>query len=378
MNILILSEYFPGSEKADITGGVEARAYNVAKRLSEKHKVNIITSWQKGLKRKENFGKLTVYRVGPNHSYSHNAGYVSRIRFAKAAIKFGSGLKDIDIVEGHNYTTYFPAWGIAKKLKKKCIITYHETWVGKWLKNNGILTGIPYEIFERFLLKLKYDKIISVSNFTKKGLIKRGIKKENVFVVPNGVDLDFFKRIKVKKYTNPTVCVINRLTKNKKVDDVINALSILKKDFPNVKLKIIGKGPEMKNLRKLSKKLGLEKNIDFLGFVKKNEDVVKTLKSSDVFCSASIVEGFGMVVVEAMASNVPYVCSDIEPFKEVTENGKGGLIFKKEDYKDLAEKIKTLLKNKKLYDKKVKEEKEFVKKYDWNNIVKKIEKIYNS
>ena len=85
-----------------------------------------------------------------------------------------------------------------------------------------------------------------------------------------------------------------------------------------------------------------------------------------------------MVVVEAMASNVPYVCSDIEPFKEVTENGRGGLIFKAEDYKDLAEKIKTLLKNKRVYDKKVKEEKEFVKKYDWNNIVKKIEKIYNS
>ena len=70
MNILLLTEYFPGSEKAEITGGVESRAFNIAKRLAKKHKIKIITSWQKGLKRKDNFLNFEVYRVGPNHEYS--------------------------------------------------------------------------------------------------------------------------------------------------------------------------------------------------------------------------------------------------------------------------------------------------------------------
>ena len=377
MNILLLSEYFPDSEKAEITGGVESRAFNVAKRLAKKHKVKIITSWQKGLKRYDMFCNFEVYRVGPNHRYSHYAGYISRLKFAKAAVKLGKKLKDVEIVDGYNFTTYYPANRIAKKLKKPCIATYHETWVGEWLKNNGIITGIPYEIFERLILKLRFDKYISVSNFTKKRLAKRGIKKEKIIVIPNGVDLKEFEKIKAKKFSKPTICCINRLTKNKRVDDIIKALGIVRVKFPDIKCKIVGKGPEMNNLKKLAKGLKLEKNIEFLGFVEKHDDVFRILKASHLFCSASLVEGFGMVVIEAMASNVPYVCSNIEPFKEVTENGKGGLIFKAENYKDLADNMIELLKNKKLYDRKKKEGKELVRKYDWDIIVKKIEKVYS-
>ncbi len=377
MNILILSEYFPGSEKAEITGGVESRAFNVAKRLAKRHKVKIITSWRKGLKRYDKFCNFEVYRVGSNHRYSHYAGYISRLKFAKAAVRLGKKLKDVEIVDGYNFTTYMPAYIIAKKLKKPCIATYHETWIGKWLKNNGIITGIPYEIFERLLLKLRFDKYISVSRFTKKRLVKRGIKKEKIIVIPNGVDIKQFNKIKAKRFSNPTICVINRLTPKKKTEDIIKALSIVRVKIPNIKCKIIGKGPEINNLKKLVCRLNLEKNVEFLGFVEKYEDVIKTLKASYLFCSASLVEGFGMVIIEAMASDVPYVCSDIEPFKEVTEKGKGGLIFKAENYKDLAEKIIELLKNKKLYERKINETKDLIRKYDWNFIVKNIEKVYS-
>ncbi len=378
MNVLILSEYFPSSKKAEITGGVESRTFNVAKRLAKKHKIKIITSWRKGQKRKDRFCKFEVYRVGSHHKYSHYAGYLSRLRFAKAAIRLGKKLKDVDIVDGYNFTTYIPAYIISKNLKKKSIATYHETWVGEWLKNNDVITGIPYEIIERLILKLKFDKIISVSNFTKKRLVKRGIKKEKIIVVPNGVDIKQFNKIKAKKFSKPTICVINRLTPKKKTEDIIKALNIVKIKFPDIKCKIIGKGSEMNKLKKLVSKLKLEKNVKFLGFVEKHDDVIKTLKSSHIFCSASLLEGFGMVIIEAMASDIPYVCSDIKVFKEVTENGKGGLIFKKENYKDLAEKIIELLRNKRLYERKIREEKDLVKRYDWGVIVKDIEKAYSA
>jgi glycosyltransferase involved in cell wall biosynthesis len=373
MKILILSEYFPLSDKADITGGVEARAYNVAKYLARKHNVKIITSWKKGQKREDRFSNFEVFRVGSHHEYSHSGSFLSRLKLVKAAVKKGVEL-DIDIVDGYSYLMYLASYKIAKKKKIPSVITYHETWLGNWIKNKGIITGIPGEIWERFALTKRYEKIISVSKFTKKNLEKFG--KKNVDVVHNGVDLRYFSKIKAKKYKEPTICCINRLTPKKRVGDVIQALSIIRTEIPNIKCKIIGKGDEINSLKNMVKNLRLEDNVDFLGFVEKNEDVIKTLKSSHLFCSASILEGFGMVLVEAMASNIPYVCSDIEPFKEVTEKGKGGLIFKAKNYSDLAIKLKLLLKNKKLYNQKIKEEKFLVRKYDWENIANQIEEIY--
>ena len=368
MKILILSEYFPSSEKSDITGGVEARAFNVAKRLAKKHDVKVICSWQKGQKRKNKFSNIEIYRVGTNHPYSHSGSFISRLKLVKATIKKGIEL-GADIVDGYSYLMYLASYKIAKKLKIPSVITYHETWIGEWIKNKGLITGLPGEIWERLVLRKKFDKVISVSEFTKKRLKCFGVT--DIDVVHNGVDLKYFESIKAKKFSKPTIGVINRLTPKKRVDDIIKAIRIVNKEIP-VQCKIIGKGVEMGKLKKLAHGL----DIDFLGFVKKNEDVTKTLKSSHVFCSASVLEGFGMVLVEAMASNVPYVCSDIEPFKEVTENGKGGLIFKAKNYKDLAVKLKILLKDDKIYNQKILGEKFLVNKYDWNSITKKIEEIY--
>ena len=114
----------------------------------------------------------------------------------------------------------------------------------------------------------------------------------------------------------------------------------------------------------------------FTGFVKEHKDVIKTLKKSHIFCLPSILEGFGIVLAEAMVSKTPYVCSDIEVLKEVTENGKGGLIFKNQNPKDLANKLLFLLKNKELYKQKTEEGTKLVKKYDWKIIAQSIDLEY--
>jgi len=163
---------------------------------------------------------------------------------------------------------------------------------------------------------------------------------------------------------------------HKRVKDIITAIFILKKDYPKIKCKIIGDGPEKKKLAKLTKQLGLNKNIEFLGFVKNHDDVIKTIKSSHLLIHPGTVEGFGITLLESMACGVPYVCSDIEVFKEITSNGKGGLLFERKNPEDLANKIKELLNKKGLYKKKVKEALTFVKKYDWKIIAKKLETTY--
>jgi len=376
MKILLLSEYFPTSEKADVSGGVEARCFNVAKSIAKKNKVIVLTSWQKGQKRHDKFAGINVYRVGPHHDYSHSGSLFSRLRFARALINKGIEFSDIDLIDGYSFLTYLPTYEIARELKKPSVITYHETWIGEWVKNKGVFTGLPGEIWERRVLRRRYSKIISVSNFTKKNLVRKGINEKNIVVIPNGVDLSKFGKVKAKKFLKPTICCISRLTPQKKVDDLVRAVALIRKEIPSIRCKIIGKGSELDRLKKLANGLKVKDNIEFIGFVAKSEDVIKVLKSSHIFCLPSVLEGFGMVVIEAMAAGVPYVCSDIEALKEVTSNGKGGLLFKAEDYVELAAKIVKLIEDKKLYEQKVKEAPSFVKKYDWNLITKEIEKTY--
>jgi glycosyltransferase involved in cell wall biosynthesis len=376
MNLLILSEYFPDSQDSNITGGVEARCYNIAKRLAKKFNITLITSWRTDQKREDTFYGIKVIRVGGYHAYSNYAGFLSRFRFAQAAIKTGAAMKDIDLVEGYNFTTYYPAYAIAKKLRRPVIVTYHETWTGEWIKNKGLLTGIPYELFERFLLRLKFDKYICVSNFTKERLIQRGIPDKKTVVIPNGIDVGECRKASAKKYNHPTICYVGRLTETKKVDILIRAIQLIKNQIPDIQCKIIGKGPRQSFLKRLARDLKLSRNVEFLGFIENNKDVMKVIKSSHVLCLPSILEGFGMVIVEAMALGIPYVCADIPPLVETTRNGNGGLLFIPGNPTDLSKKIIQLINNKELYTKKQKEEKKTVKYYDWDNLSSETEKIY--
>lgn len=373
MKIIYLSEYFPYSEK-DISGGVEKRCYNIAKRLAEHNDITIITSWKKGQIRKQVLNNIKIIRVGPNHEYSNEKNIVSRLRFTIAAYNTAKKL-NADIIEGYNFITYLPAYYAAKKNNSKKIITYHEIWIGDWIKNKGFLTGFLGEIWERKTLSLKWDHIISVSDFTAKKISKCSKYKNKIKVVPNGIDLNHYIT-KSKKYETPTIITVSRLTKFKRVKDIIYATYLIKKDIPNIKLIIIGKGDEINNLRDLTNRLKIKDNVEFAGFV--DEEKLKILlNKSHVFCSASVLEGFGIVILEAMASGLPYVCSDIAPFKEITQNGKGGFIFKQRNHKDLANKIKILIENKKIYNQKTKEAKEVIKKYDWDKLSEEIVKIYN-
>ncbi|MBS3172159.1 glycosyltransferase family 4 protein [Candidatus Woesearchaeota archaeon] len=371
MKIIYISEYFPYSENENISGGVENRCYNIAKRLAKNNNITVITSWKKGQARKQVLNNINVIRVGPNHEYSNEKNIISRLRFTIAAYNTAKRLK-ADITEGYNFITYLPVYYAAKKNHSKKIITYHEIWIGDWIKNKGIITGILGEIWERKTLSLKWDKIISVSNFTADKISKY---QKRIKVIPNGIDLKQYN-IKSKKYENPTIITVSRLTKFKRIKDIIYAIYLIKKETPNIKLIIAGKGDEINNLKYLTKKLKLENNVEFTGFID-NEKLKVLLKKSHIFCSASVLEGFGIVILEAMASGLPYVCSDIQAFKEVTNNGKGGFIFKKKNHIDLANKIKILIKNKKIYNQKTKEAKEIVNKYDWNKISEEIIKLYH-
>jgi glycosyltransferase involved in cell wall biosynthesis len=373
MKILIITEYFPGSENCDIKGGVEARAFYLAKNLAKKHDVTVVTSFDAGTVQHETISGINVIRCGKKRNYSQGGSFIDRLSFIFSAIKTGKKL-DTDIVDGYNFISYIVAYEISKFLHIPRVATYHDVWLGEWVKNVGLINGIIGEILERYVLSKKWDKFIAVSNYTKQKLKNKGIREDNISVVYNGIDLENYT-ISNDKEEN-TICYVGRLVKYKKVDDLINAVEIVKNDISGIKLNIVGSGPEEKNLKKIVSEKNLKDNVKFLGFLKSHSEVMNYLKRAKLFSLPSIVEGFGMVTVEAVACETPYVNSKIPPTVEITNNGLGGILYEPENVSQLSEYIKTLLEDNILYLQKQNECKNLSKNYDWNELSNILENEY--
>lgn len=375
MKIVMITEYFPQSKDCEIRGGVEARCFYVARELAKKHKVTVISALEPDMPREQAFDGIRIIRCGKPKEYRQAGGVKERLSFMKEAYKLGTKL-DADLVEGTNFVSYLPAYYIARKKRLPRIALYNDVWIGKWIHNIGLIQGMMGEILERFVLSRNWSCVIANSRFTLKNLRNYGLEKDRLKLIYMGVDTKKCRSISVPKEKKPTICCVSRLVEYKKVDILIRAVSSIKNHIENIQCNIIGLGPEFKKLEGLVKKLNLENNVNFLGFIRSHHDVLKIIKKSRIFCLPSIVEGFGIVVIEAMACSTPYVCSNIPPLSEVTDNGVGGLLFERENPDDLTKKILVLLKDNDLYNKCIHQGLKLAQRHDWSNIAKETELFY--
>lgn len=370
MKICIVTEYFPRTENFEIKGGAEASAYNESYQLSKNNEVVVLTSREEGTPSEYEIKGIKVICCGRERSYVQSGSFLNRLSFMKDAYYTGKKL-NVDLVIGYNFITHPVAWKISKKLNIPAVARYHDVWIGEWFKNMGP-GGLAGEILERYNLSRDFSLIVSVSDYTRKNLEKH-FPADKIAVVPNIVD---FSPVKSKKYPETTISCVARLVEYKKVDDLIRAMNILQKEIPDIKCKIVGTGPMEKKLQSLSHDLNLNDSIEFCGFVEKHEDVLKIINSSHVFCLPSIVEGFGIVIVEAMGCGVPFVAARIPPVMEAS-NEKGGIFFQPENWEELAEKLKYILKNREIYEDLQKQGLKQSKKYQKEYVGEKLETLYN-
>lgn len=369
MKICFVCEYFPKTESNDVKGGVEKASYMEAFNLSKRHDVTVLTSYEHDMEREFKLGDIKVIACGKPRPYKQNDSIINRYQFMKAAIKVGEKL-DFDLVVGYNFITYISAYKISQKLKIPCAIRYHDVWVDQWIKNMGIM-GIGGLVLEKYILSKDIDLVLPVSNYTAERL-KDYYPEDKIKTVHNIVEFPSFE---VEKYPKLTISCVSRLVDYKRIQDLIHAIYLLKEEGIDIDCKIVGTGPMYENLNNLVREYHLEDNIEFLGFVEKHEDVLKVIKSSHIFCLPSKVEGFGIVVVEALGCEVPFVASDIDPIKEATRM-KGGLFFKREDSNDLKNNLKNLISDENLYNKLKKESLIQYSNYNGETISQKIEEEY--
>jgi len=374
MKILLITEFFP-DKKCKFSGGVEARAFYTALYLAKKHQVVVISRRKEGESANEENQSLRIIRLGKENSYTE-ANFLSIIpRFIFIIQSLIIGLKyKVDLIEGSNFICLIPSYLISLFQKKPAIAWYPDVYGNEWIKNFDFITGSFGWLLEKIGLILPWAHVIALSEQTKKKLISNGINEKKISVVYGGVDVDFIRNIKAVKSKEFTICCISRLVAYKNIDCLIRAISLIKLKFPHIKCIIIGKGPEKKRLVSLSKQLLVAENIDF----KQNmpyEELMKLLKSSQVFCLPSRIEGFGLTTIEALAANTPFVIADTKINWEITKR-KGGIFFKNGSHKDLANKIIRILTFHNLDKNIIKETNDILKFYSWEKIACLTEKVY--
>lgn len=373
MKILLVTEFFPSGKDLRFSGGVEARAFFIAKFLAKNHKVSVITSRDQHQPKMEKMFGFIVYRIGPKRGYTASASHlISRILFVKNAIQFGKNLKS-DIVDGSNYISHFIAKQIAVYKKIPIVAWYPDVWVSNWIKNVG-LYGIFGEALERYNLFRGFNSYIAISKYTESKL--KRFAKNNINVVYCGIDQEEFTS-KISKFKEPTIICISRLTKYKNIETLILSFAYLLSKVKNTKLIIVGTGPEENKLIKLTRNLKISKSIRFLNNLPR-KDLIVLLKSSHIFSLPSVVEGFGIATIEAAAANLPYVNSSIPIHKEITQNGFGGFLVNPKKPLDFSNKLYILLTNKQTYRQKSEQAKKLSSNYSWKEAALKTEEIYKS
>ena len=190
----------------------------------------------------------------------------------------------------------------------------------------------------------RYDKIICVSNQVKLVLNAyiQGTKNKSV-VIKNAIPIDS-NFLEIPKIYD--VLFVGRLEDAKGVDVLIKAIAILKQKFNlQIKVAILGDGSKRVYLENLSKQLGVDDEIVFLGVQK---DVQSFMASSKVFVLPSRWEGLPMVILEAMANRMPIITTPVGGIAEVIEDGASGILVEPENPEALADKIYELLSSEKL------------------------------
>jgi glycosyltransferase involved in cell wall biosynthesis len=356
-------------------GGKEKRIYDITTRLAEQgYDVTIYCMrWWEGEKAIVRDG-VTLHAISPYYPlYAgkrrsiHEATFFALHCFKMLGEKF-----DVVEIDHMPHLVLFSMKIVCMLKRKRMVVVWHEVW-GKdyWKQYLGPWLGMIAFAVEKMSVKLP-DTIVSISPHTTKSLRNiLGAKKE-IVTIANGVDSEAIQNISPAKQKSDVIFV-GRLLSHKNVDFLVRALGVLKKNDPNISAIIIGGGPEEENLRKLSRELGLQKNISFLGPNVTHEETYAIMQASRVFVLPSTREGFGLAAIEANACGLPVVtiAHDQNATTDLIVDGKNGVLAALDEHQ-IAQAIEQLLKKKNnpsMY-------RTYAEKYNWKRIVQELQRVY--
>jgi colanic acid/amylovoran biosynthesis glycosyltransferase len=280
--------------------------------------------------------------------------------------------KNIDIIQVH-YADYLDRAILLKKLgiKAPIVLMMHRYDLRKLIESNGKIYS------ENF----KYvDKILAISNYSYKTFISHGVPEEKIIIHPVGVDTMKYKTItrSAKSTKEIIILSVGRLAQIKGHRYGLEAFSLLKKELVEFRIlyRIVGYGPELENLNAIVSDLNLQEDVVFTGPRNKDELMIE-YKNADIFLLPSMDEMTPVVIMEALASGLPVVATDVAAVSELVQRNESGFIVEPKNTKQMATCIKTLIENPGLRVDMGSKGRNFISRnYDIKVLNRKLEEIY--
>ncbi|MBN1795977.1 MAG: glycosyltransferase [Sedimentisphaerales bacterium] len=283
-------------------------------------------------------------------------------------------LKNFDIIKCH----FGPNGVFAARLSElgiirgKLVTMFHGYDIRRGMESSG---KIYKELFN------KGDCFLAISDFSYRSLIDFGADAGKIKVHPVGIDLDNFSfRWNGSKVDTSKIIILTvaRLVEEKGLKYGIEALSILLKSKPDLKLeyRIIGDGPLRGQLEELVGELGLCNIVSFLGSMNRKE-VAEHLNNAHIFLLPSVAEILPVSLIEAQAAGLPAVATSIGSVGEIISDGKTGFIVPAREPYAVAEKLLYLIEHKELWPEMGRLARRHIEsKYDINKLNDRLVNIY--
>jgi glycosyltransferase involved in cell wall biosynthesis len=255
--------------------------------------------------------------------------------------------KKIEIITTESPLTSGFFGAVLKKIfKKELIVEIH----GDWKEGPFLSKKRKFEFLQRkitpVLAKISLtsaDKIRCVASYLTEQARKIALQKR-YFSFPTFTDLDSFLAETDARFGD-FILSVGQLEKVKGMNVLIESFVKIEKEFPWLRLVIIGDGSEKTNIDNMSKDLGIMNKVDMKGKLplSKTRDVMKRCYC---FVLPSMSEGLPRVLMEAMALAKPVIASRVGGIPELVKDNNNGFLFKSGDSNDLADKLRILLKDK--------------------------------
>ncbi len=364
-------------------GGIERVVYEQCKRLIQKQFEPMVLTHRNYTARKYVYDGIKVQCYD-----SLNVGFRLGIPYAIPQVSsfktFLETVKSNDLihVHGHPYLSSFLATKIAKRYSKPLVLTQHNTFIeynNIWdtaEKLNDLAIG------KQVLNEV--DKIIVVSNATKKYVLTLGANPEKVEVLHNGVDLNRFKplsevkdqmrkKLSISKDAK-VVLTVRRIVYKNGIDTLLESAEIAVKRNPKLVFVVVGKGPDSEEVKEKIGQLRMQNNFRLTGFVS-DENLPLYYNVADLFALPSKSgEGLPLVVLEAMSCGLPVIATNVGGTSEVMSEDYGKLVppnspdslaealveFSRKDLTALKKDLRTMMEQ----------------KYSWDKNVEKLSEIY--
>jgi glycosyltransferase involved in cell wall biosynthesis len=254
-------------------------------------------------------GSLTYVGICPRVAMykDHKRSVAQALLFALSTFRLLN--RKFDVIEADHmpYLQLFPLRIVAWIKRVPLVVTWHEVWGRETWHSYMGPSAIVAATIEKVSVRLP-NIIVAVSEGTATKLAAIGAKRDRIRVVANSIDLDELLTCTANTEA-PELLFVGRLLEHKNANLAVEATKILVERGYDVRLGIVGVGPEESRLRAQVSELDLKARVAFLSSLESQRELWSLIRGSRVLLAPSVREGYGLVVAESLALGTPVVCA---------------------------------------------------------------------